>query len=119
MKRVSDEKIIEMLLVHGSVDAAAMVLGIGRATIYRRMRDPTFQTLLTESKSMVLGAVVTGLTESLLGAVKALKDVISDSEAAAGTKVAAADCLLRHSLRYMESLDFERRLKALEDMQKR
>ena len=117
MKKVSDEKIIEMLLVHGNVNAAATVLGISRNSIYRRMKQPDFQKRLTSEKSAILTAVTASLIESLTDAVKGLKQVINEADAAAGVKVSASDALLRHSLRYMEALDFETRLKALEEAQ--
>ena len=42
-KKVTDEKLLEMMLIHGGVQGAAIVLGISENAIYKRLKDDSFR----------------------------------------------------------------------------
>ena len=116
-KKVSDEKLLEMLLVHGGVGGAATALGMSRNAIYKRLRDDNFRQRYDETQGVVLSVAASSMTEGLTDAVSALLAVVRDEKAAATVRVSAADALLRHCCRYVESANILRRLDALEQAQ--
>lgn len=116
-KRISDERLLSALINNGGVGGAAMVLGVSRTAIYARLKDPTFRTQFDEMQGTLLSETAMHMSNSLGGAVKALNDVINDPTAAASVRVSAADALLRHCCRYVETASVLRRLDALEQAQ--
>lgn len=113
-KKVSDEKLLTALLVHGGVAKAAAVLQISRATIYKRLQDDDFRTQYNSAQGALLTVAATYMAGGLSDAVKALLDVIRDESNTASVRVSAADSLLRHCCRYVESASICRRLDELE-----
>lgn len=113
-KQITDEKLLELLLVHGGVSGAAAACGLSKNAVYKRLQDDTFRTRYDCLQSVLLDVTAGNLADALGDAVKALRDVISDPEAAAGIKVSAAEALLRHTLRYIETANILTRLDRLE-----
>ena len=46
-KTVSNEKLLETLLVYGNAERAAKALGVTRNAIYKRLQDETFRAQYT------------------------------------------------------------------------
>lgn len=113
-KTVSDEKLLEMLLVHGGVGGAATALGLSRNAIYKRLRDDAFRQQYDQMQGVMLSTAASSMTEGLTDAVGALLAVIRDKNAAATVRISAADSLLRHCAKYLETASVLRRLDALE-----
>lgn len=113
-KTVTDEKLLEMLLVHGGVSGAATALGLSRNAIYKRLRDDAFRQRYDEMQGILLSTAASSMTEGLTDAVSALLEVIRDKNAAATVRISAADSLLRHCAKYLETASILRRLDALE-----
>lgn len=114
-KKVSDEKLLEMLLVHGGVRGAAAVLGISQNAIYKRLKDDSFRQQYDVMQGALLSTAAASMVNALDKAVSALLAVLNDTETSAGLKVNAANALLNHCCRYVETSNVLRRLEALED----
>lgn len=113
-KKVTNEKLLEMLLVHGGATGAAAALNISRNTVFKRLQDPLFRAQYDRLQGTIIATTTAALADCLGDAVNALRAVLSDPEASTGLKIQAADSLLRHSLRYAEMANFESRIAALE-----
>lgn len=113
-KKVSDEKLIETMVLYGGVSGAAETLGLSRNAVYKRMKDDTFRRQLDEAQGAMLSTAATAMADGLCEAVDALLAVIRNKNAAATVRISAADSLLRHCAKYLETASILRRLDALE-----
>lgn len=113
-KHITDEQLLTALLVHGGVAKAATALSISRVTIYKRLQDDAFRAQYDSAQSALLSVASTAMADGLSDAVNALLEVIRDKDSAASVRVSAADSLLRHCCRYVETASICRRLDALE-----
>lgn len=113
-KKISDEKLIESLLIHGGVAGAAKACGISRNAIYKRMQDSDFKTAYNAAQGVVLASAASSMAGMLCEVVDALLSVVRDDTANANTRVSAADSLLRHCVRYVELATVCARLEAVE-----
>ena len=120
-KHISDEQLLTALLVHGGVAKAATALNMSRNAIYKRLKDDSFRqqddafrAQYDSTQGALLSVASTAMADGLNDAVNALLDVIRDKDSAASVRVSAADSLLRHCCRYIESASICRRLDALE-----
>ena len=116
-KKITDEKLLEMLLIHGGVRGAAAACGISQNAIYKRLQDSAFRGRYDAMQGAMLSTVAAGMTAALDKAVGALVGVLDDPNASPGLKVNAANALLNHANRYIESANILRRLEALEQME--
>ena len=116
-KKVSDEKLLEMLLVHGGASGAASVLGISRNAIFKRLQDPVFRAQYDAAQGVVLSTAAASMTTALDAAIGCLRDVVEDKSVSAGIRVQAANTLLTHCDRYIESANILRRIADLEEAQ--
>lgn len=112
-KHISDEQLLTALLVHGGVAKAATALNMSRNAI-KRLQDKGFRQQYDSAQGALLSVASTAMADGLNDAVNALLDVIRDKDSAASVRVSAADSLLRHCCRYIESASICRRLDALE-----
>ena len=117
-KQISDEKLLELLLVHGGVSGAATACGLSRNAIYKRLQDPELRNRYDQMQGVMLATAAGYMSDAVGTAVQTLRTILDNPEAAAGTKVAAADALLRHTCRYIELANVLRRIEALEAQQR-
>lgn len=117
-KQVTDEKLLEMLLVHGGVRGAAVALGLSENAIYKRLRDDSFRQQYDRMQGVILSTATAGMTAALEKAVGALVCVLEDEASSPGLKVSAANTLLAHCNRYVETTNIMKRLDALENEMK-
>ena len=113
-KTVSNEKLLETLLVYGNAERAARALGVTRNCIYKRLQDDAFRAQYTTAQSAVISAVSLEMTAILSDAVGALHDVVTDDIATDSARISASNALLTHCNRYVETANILRRLDALE-----
>lgn len=113
-KTVSDEKLLQSLLVCGGVRGAATDLNISETAIYKRLKEPAFRAQYDSMCGAVLAAAISAMTLQLDKAVGALAAILDDTTATPGAKVNAANVLLAHTNRYIEAANILRRLDALE-----
>lgn len=117
--RQTDEKILGALLTAGSIRGAAALLGSSQKTISDRLKKPEFAKRYSEAKAEQLQAVCAAITGTLCKAVETLQEIAENTDNIPTARTQAADALLRHALRYLEASEFERRLRALEELQER
>lgn len=117
-KTVSNEKLLETLLVYGNAERAARALGVTRNCIYKRLQDDAFRAQYTTAQSAVISAVSLEMTAILSDAVGALHDVVTDDIATDSARISASNALLTHCNRYIETANILRRLDALEQANK-
>lgn len=115
MARKNDEQILAALIATGAVRPAAKVAGVSETTIRARLNDPDFRAQYEKAKSEILTEACDALSARLTSAVDALSSVLDDDSTPATVKVSAADAILRHGLRYVETANIIRRLDALEN----
>lgn len=89
--------------------------GVSETTIRARLNDPDFRAQYEKAKSEILTEACDALSARLTSAVDALYRVLDDDSTPATVKVSAADAILRHGLRYVETANIIRRLDALEN----
>lgn len=114
--RISDEKYLSALVACGSVRAAAQVLGVNSRKVAEKLENEDFRKRYDEARAAVLSETVAAMSATFTEAVRTLQEIASDTETAQSVRVSACDALLRHGLRYLEKLDFEKRLAALEEI---
>ena len=114
-KIVTDERLLALLIEHGSVTRVAKIAEISRNAIYMRLRqNEDFRTKYEEAKNAVLQDACGAISTKLETAAAVLYDVATNDRAAVSVRVSAADSLLRHGLRYIEQGEILKRLDALE-----
>ena len=114
MAKVSDEKIIKALLKCGSQSKAAAELGISYTALKKRLSGEKLKTKYEDAKSSVLTEAVEGMKKRIALALNTLTEVMQDTANPATVRVSAADAMLRHTVRYMEAVEMENRIRALE-----
>lgn len=118
-KIVTDERLLALLIEHGSVTRVAKIAGLSRNAIYMRLRqNEDFRTKYEEAKNAVLQDACGAISTKLETAAAVLYDVATNDRAAVSVRVSAADALLRHGLRYIEQGEILKRLDALEAAQR-
>ena len=114
---MNDETILAALLSAGSVRAAAKIAGVAEATVRNRMADPVFRGRFDQLRGDLLQAATAGLMARLERATATMTEIMDDDTNPGSVRLAAADALFRHCLRYVTAADFERRIAALEATQ--
>ena len=88
---------IVALLTQRSVREAACVTGIGTRTLYRWMKDPEFDLAFRVARSAVVEQAAARLQQVSRAAVAAIVGIMLDSNAAASTRLSAAEFILGKS----------------------
>jgi hypothetical protein len=95
----NQHKAIVVLISESSVSAAARSSGLGRSTLYRFLKDPTFNEALREAQRRQMNAAVGSLQAGTGEALAALRDVMDDPKAPAAARVSAASKWIGYALR--------------------
>lgn len=114
MPAINNQVIMAALIANGSVRTAAKTAGVSEATIRARLSDPEFRQQYEKAKNTILSEACDALAARLTLAIDTICEVLNDDKAAATVKISAADSLLRHGLRYIETASILRRIEALE-----
>ena len=115
LKQVSDEKLLEALLIHGNISKASRALGISKSAIYQRLKNDDFREQFDRLQGVTLTVVSNSLSDRLNDAVEVLRSVLLDPDVSPSTKVQASDVLLRHCKSYIETSTILRRIEKLEE----
>lgn len=115
--KINDEQILAALLSAGSERGAAKLLGCSASTIRKRLEKSEFRERYEQEKRAVLSEVCATLQSRLAAATDTLSTIAQDIEVTPSVRVSASDSLLRHGLRYVESVELEKRIQALEKAQ--
>lgn len=109
------EKAIEALLREPNTAQAAKAAGISEATIHRYLKEPAFREAYKRTRAQLLDNTVTVLMAVSLEAVKTLQAIMSDKESPVPCRLGAARSLLEWSFKGREMLEYEERLRVLEE----
>lgn len=116
-RKLTDEKILEVLMRTGSVRDAAAELGCTTVTLYGRIKTPSFSTMYSAARDDAIKSASAQLTKNLTAAINTITEVMTDTATAPQTRANCAQYLLQNALRYYEFSDIVARLEALEDAQ--
>jgi hypothetical protein len=114
MKKLNDEQLLNLLLTHGSVSEAAAAGNITQRAVFQRLQNPAFRQKYDELRALSMENVTTKLGDSVGTAVNLLREIVENKSAPPSLRVQAADCLLRHTLKYAEFVTLSRRVAELE-----
>jgi len=103
------------LLSHRSIEEAARATGVAEKTLRRWMQEPDFDAAYRAAKRASFGQSIARLHHLSSAAVSTLGKVMLDAATPASTKVRAADSILDHTVKAIETEDILARLSALED----
>ena len=109
------EQAIAALLSEPTICAAAKHIGVNEATLYRWLQHEEFQTSYRQARRESVTQAIAGLQQACGEAVQTLREIMTDSEAPASSRVTAARAVLDTALRAVELEDIEERVAALED----
>ena len=107
---------IEALLVCESIEASAKKVYIAKSTLYRWLKDETFQLEFGKAKFSLISNAITTLQRASTTAVKVLCEVMNNKKITAGTRVNAARIVLEQAIKCSELEDLEKRITGLEEV---
>lgn len=107
------QKAIAALLSERTLGAAAKRAGIGERTLYNWLAEPSFRTALRSAESAMLETVTRRLSAGQSLALDALETLITKAKHESTRRQAAVDWL-NLSLKFIDTLDIDERLTALE-----
>ena len=108
------EAAILALLTSRNVEEAARTAGVSPRALYRWMKEPAFDAAYRAARRAAFGQSVGRLQQASSAAVSTLLKVMVDPGTPASTKLRAADSVLAHTIKAMETDDIEVRVTALE-----
>ena len=111
-----EEALLAGLLAGKSVTDAAADAGVSRRTAYRMRDRDSFQAKYREAKNELLGGAIAALHNHALNLIETLAAIASDQKARGSDRVLAGRHGLDLLLRGVETLDFEERLRRLEQV---
>ena len=96
------------------VAGAAEAAGVSETQLHRWLRQPAFRTALAEAQEEALQSATRQLTGLAGHAISVMVAIMADKTNSAGVRLRAATSALELLLRLKETVDFERRIAALE-----
>ena len=108
------EEAIVALLTHRTSEEAARAVGISGVTLLRWQKEPEFQVSYQEAKRAAFGQSVARLHHLSSAAVSTLGKIMLDTTTPPATRVRAADSILNHTSKAIETEDIEARVSELE-----
>ena len=108
------QQAIAALLECGTVKDAAQIVGIGNATLFRWLQDSAFQEAYREAKRRVVEQAISRLQKVSSEAVDTLREIMTDTEKPASSRVTAARTILEMAIKAVELEDLEVRIVDLE-----
>ncbi|MBA3804103.1 MAG: hypothetical protein H0X14_00080 [Acidobacteria bacterium] len=108
------EQALAALLSLGEVKAAAKKAKVGETTLWRWLKEETFSREYRDARRRLVETCVARLMADSTAASKALREITEDKSAPASARVAAARAILEHSIKGVEVLDLEPRLREIE-----
>lgn len=108
------ERAIAVLLTQPTIEAAADVLGVNPATIYRWLQEPAFEAAYRAARREAVGQAITRLQQISGAAVAVLANVMANAKTPPSTRVAAAVKVIEMAIKAVELEDLQARIEALE-----
>lgn len=113
-KETQRERVLNALLTHTTVQAAAKSIEMPLRTMYSVMAKPEFKEELREHRQKVVEASCTALQANMGEATAVLAEIMHDETQPARDRVTAARSIVEFGLRSAELVDILPRLEALE-----
>ena len=114
-RTISDETVLSALLSCPTLTSAAAECGLSVRQLYDRRQDPQFMKQLQEAQSAALAGTVRYLQHHTATAAQTLAELCQNSQQEQ-TRLQAARALLQQAARLTETVDFDNRLTALEEL---
>ena len=114
-KGLKQDQLILALLENPTNERAAAALGIASVTLWRYMKRPGFADAFRKARREAFSQSIARLQHASNAAVGTLLRVMTDKDAAASSRVRAAEIVLNNSFRGIEIEDFEARVAKLEE----
>jgi len=108
------EDAIVALLTTRTVEEAARAVGVSTKTLLRWMKEPEFDTAYRAAKRAAFGQSIARLHQLSSAAVTTLGKVMLEPGTPPATRVRAADSILDHTTKAIETEEIEARVAALE-----
>ena len=108
------EEVIVALLTQRNIEDAARAAGVGVTTLMRWWKLPEFQTAYREARRAAYGQSIARLQQATTAAVSTLLKIMVDTNSPASTRVRAADSVLNHATKAIETEDIDVRVTELE-----
>jgi DNA-binding MurR/RpiR family transcriptional regulator len=102
------------LLAHGTIEAAYGAAGVSKATMWRFLQLPAFQTRYRAARRQLVETAIAQLQSDCTIAARVLREVAEDKAAPASSRVAAAKAILDISVNAVELTDLQERVEMLE-----
>jgi hypothetical protein len=112
-RRRADDALLMALVCGATVEVAARNVGLGVATVYRRLQEQRFKARLQHMRSEMVQRAAGMLTASAMEAVKTLLS-LQEHTVTAAVRLGAARTILEMGIKLRENADLEERLAALE-----
>jgi hypothetical protein len=121
MKKSNQEKALISLLKYPTVKEASEKTGIGEATFYRYLADPTFMSEYRAAKKQLVEGALTILQTATEKAVTTLIQIMEMAEppTGSGVRVSCARLILESSIRMVHDEDILSRIEKLEEVVKK
>jgi len=108
------EDAIVALLTHRTIEEAARAINVATKTLLRWQKEPEFDAAYRAAKRAAFAQSIARLHHLSSAAVSTLGKVMLDAGTPPSTKVRAADSILNHTIKAIETEDIEARLAQLE-----
>lgn len=108
------EQAIVALLTHRTTEEAARAIGVSGVTLLRWQKEPEFQVSYQEAKRAAYAQSIARLHQLSSAAVSTLGKIMLDTATPPATRVRAADSILDHTNKAIETEDIEARVSELE-----
>lgn len=100
-----DEKIIAALLSCPTIRAAAKVCHVSEAKIYERLKTHEFNDKYDEARRDILRQSAAYIQGNVNDAIKKIREIMDDPNAAPQTQLNAAEAIIRNSVKLTELTD--------------
>lgn len=107
-------KAISGLLTLFTVKEAAQEAKISEVTLYRWMRNETFQAAYRDARKEAVKQAIANLQRISSEAVNTLRSIMTDNDAPPSSRVAAARTVIEQSIRAIEFEELEQRITVIE-----
>ena len=108
------EDAIAALLTQRNVDEAARAAGIGTRTLLRWLQLPEFQKAYRDARRAAFSQSIARLQQGASAAATTLLKTMIDPNTPASVRIRAAECVMNHALKAIETEDIEARVTELE-----
>jgi hypothetical protein len=107
------EDAIVALLTNRNIEDAARAAGVGTTTLMRWLKLPEFQKAYRDAKKEAFAQSIARLHYLSSAAVSTLGKIMLDAKTPPATRVRAADSILDHTIKAIETEDIDARMVAL------